>query len=90
MFMTGSAEPPAEPARVRKGMTATEVRAIYGQPKKVARQLLYRKHLELWTYDAPVNIRIEFECPRGEEPTVLNVQPREKPAPQPANLAEPG
>jgi hypothetical protein len=79
----GKDEPPpvADPDQVRKGMTAAEVRKLLGPPKRVARQILYRRHLELWTYEPPLNVRIEFECPRGDDPTVLSVQPREKLAP---------
>jgi len=64
----------------QKGMTAAAVRAKYGAPKRIARQILYRRHLEVWTYDGPTPLQIEFDCPRGEDATVLSVQTRGKPA----------
>ena len=49
------------------------VSALLGKPKTVARQILYRRYLEQWTYDRPVPLRLLFHCPRGQEPRLLAV-----------------
>lgn len=67
---TLAAVPPAE--RVHRGQTPTEVRALVGPPSRIARQILFRRHLEQWVYDDPP-LRVEFDCPRGEEPLVRAV-----------------
>jgi hypothetical protein len=66
---------------VRRGMTPTEVRQLLGPPARVARQILFRRHLEQWIYDQPETIRVEFNCVRGEEPYVLTVTHPVPPAP---------
>ena len=43
------------------------------EPKRVARQILYRRYLEQWVYDGPEAMRIEFDCPRGQEPKVIAI-----------------
>jgi hypothetical protein len=58
---------------IRKGMTADEVRVRLGPPTKVARQILFRRHLEQWTYDAPIGLRIELDCVRGQNAQVASV-----------------
>jgi hypothetical protein len=88
LFATVSArqpadEPKAPPAQAElptKGMTAAAVRDKYGAPKRLARQIFYRRHLEVWTYDPPHNFQVEFDCPRGEDPTVLSVRVQGAPA----------
>src|SRR5947208_3260695 len=73
---TTSAEPlavpdarPAEPADpqrpVQRGMIAAEVRRLLGPPKRIARQILYRRSIEQWIYEGPVSRRIDFDCVQG-------------------------
>src|SRR5262245_58660903 len=53
----------AEPApSVRQGMTSEEVRAALGKPQRVARQILYGRYQEMWTYEQPSLVRVEFNC----------------------------
>lgn len=59
-------EAPAGPAQLRQGMTPGEVRTLLGEPRRVARQILYHRYLEQWVYDAPASIRVEFDCPGGQ------------------------
>lgn len=60
--------------QLRPGMTPVEVRALFGgAPSRIARQFLYRRHLEIWTYELPTPVFIEISCMRGEEPRVLRV-----------------
>jgi hypothetical protein len=59
--------------RVRPGMSADEVRRFLGPPKRTARQLVFRRHLEQWTYDDPFFLIVEFACPSGQEPHVQTV-----------------
>jgi hypothetical protein len=56
-------------------MTPAEVRDRLGPPARVARQILYRRHIEQWVYDTPAARRVEFNCVRGQEPYVLHVVP---------------
>jgi hypothetical protein len=64
-----------KPPHVKQGMSAGEVRDRLGAPKKVARQILFRRHLEQWTYDAPIPVRVELDGVRGQEPRVVSVHP---------------
>lgn len=66
-------------ARVRRGMSPAEVRELLGPPNRIARQILYRRYLEQWTYDALPSSWIEFDCPRGQEPHVLTVHLKNPP-----------
>ena len=58
---------------VKKGMKMAEVYDKFKKPNRIARQFLFRRHLEQWTYDAPFELRIEFNCVRGEEAHVISV-----------------
>lgn len=66
---------PSAAARMFKdaNLSAVETRQLLGPPARIARQILYRRHLEVWTYDSP-GLRIEFDCVRGQEPLVISVQ----------------
>jgi hypothetical protein len=68
---------PPTPAKgvqqVRAGMTPNAVRDLMGPPTRVARQILYRRYLEQWSYGHPNRVWIEFNCVKGQEPTVLTV-----------------
>lgn len=57
---------------VKKEMTADEVAKIVGNPNRIARMILFRRHIEQWIYD-DLNKRIEFLCFPGEEPRVLQI-----------------
>jgi hypothetical protein len=61
------------PGRIRPGMTAAEVRASLGQPHRIARQILFRRYLEQWTFEGPTRMVLEFDCLKGQEPRVLTV-----------------
>lgn len=70
-----------EPPRVRPSMTAEEVRKALGAPRRISRQILYRRYLEQWTYDNPTSLWVEFVCPKGQEPYVLTVHPADSKKP---------
>jgi hypothetical protein len=77
-------EPPPRPIDWNKlppGTTQEQVRKFLGPPRKVARQILYRRYLEQWVYEGPNAARIEFDCVRGKEPQILTVQPLTDPRP---------
>jgi hypothetical protein len=83
----GSAVEPDQPAapldlnKLPPGTPQATVRKLLGPPKRTARQILYRRYLEQWVYDAPNAVRIEFDCVRGQEPQILTVQPLTPPRP---------
>jgi hypothetical protein len=68
--LTGSDPAPRNDAsrirQLRSGMTPDEVRQLLGPPQRIARQILYHRYLEQWVYDAPLSVRVEFDCPRGQ------------------------
>ena len=74
VFALHAASARGEPklADVKKDMTAGEVRKLLGKPDRVARQILFRRHLEQWVYEQ-LNARIELDCFPGDEPRVVNV-----------------
>jgi hypothetical protein len=55
------------------------LRILLGKPKHVARQILYGRYLEQWTYDDPVPVRIEFDWRKGQEKQIQTVQPLSAP-----------
>jgi hypothetical protein len=57
---------------VRPGMTGMEVQNLLGKPDRVARQILYRRYLEQWTYERP-SLLIEFHGSKGQEVYVQTV-----------------
>src|SRR4051794_28239878 len=59
---------------LRPGMSAAEVRQKLGSPRQTARQILYGRYLEQWTYDVPLPVRIEFDWRKGQERQILTVQ----------------
>ena len=71
---TAAREPAA--ASLRPGMTAGQVRKRLGPPERVARQILFRRHLEQWVYPAE-RLRVEFECVPGAEAQILTVRSAE-------------
>ena len=70
-----SSPPGPESAHIRPGLTGDEVRKLLGPPKRISRQILYRRYLEQWLYDVPSQLWIEFNCLKGQEPYVLTVHP---------------
>lgn len=64
-------------AKLQRGMSQDEVRKLLGQPPRVARQILYHRHLEQWLYDKPVSVRLEFDCLRGKESQLISIQQRQ-------------
>jgi len=80
----GTNESPAQEvdlSKLRPDMLQSEVRRLLGPPKRIGRQILYRRYLEQWVYDGPKPVRIEFQCVRGEEPKILTVLPLIPPRP---------
>jgi hypothetical protein len=62
--LTLSADPPAVlPAA---GQTAEQLRARYGPPPRLARQIVYGRYREQWEYDGPPG-RVVLEGGRGRE-----------------------
>jgi hypothetical protein len=59
--------------KLHPGMSQADARRLLGPPKKIARQILYRRYLEQWVYEGPQAVRIEFDCVRGQEPQILTV-----------------
>ena len=68
---SGSQPPPANDPK--PGMTAEETRRRYGPPRTVARQILYGRYLEQWTYDSPA-VRLEFDWRKGQPKQIQTVQ----------------
>lgn len=60
--------------QLRPGLTPEQVRNLLGPPTRVARQILYHRYFEQWFYDRPFNVRVEFECRRGQEPQIQSVR----------------
>jgi hypothetical protein len=69
------AERNARLARLRVNLSADEVRRLLGAPQHVARQILSQRCREQWVYDQAFQVRLEFDCPLGEEPRLLSVPP---------------
>jgi hypothetical protein len=55
--------------------TAEVRRLLNGDPRRIARQILYRRHIAVWVYEAPIPLRIEFDHVQGQPPQILSVQP---------------
>jgi hypothetical protein len=62
-------ETPKQPAI---GMTASDVRASWGNPDRVSRQIVHRRYLEQWTFPKR-GWCVEFSGSKGEEPRVRAV-----------------
>jgi hypothetical protein len=59
----------------RAGMPAKVVRQQYGQPVRIPRQVLYRRHIEQWVYENPQSFRVLVSCSRSDEPVVTRAIP---------------
>ena len=66
--------------RLHQCKTAAEAEDVLGKPKQIARQILYGRYVEQWTYDEPIPVRIEFDWRKGQEKQILTVQPLSGPA----------
>ncbi len=62
-------------AAVEPGLSPEQVRRLIGAPHNVSRQILYHRCLEQWLYASPYSVRLDFDCPRGQEPRLLSVHP---------------
>ena len=60
-------------AGIHKGMTAAELIDLHGKPQKIVRQILFRRHVEQWTYTEPISVRVELQALRGQEARVVSV-----------------
>lgn len=56
------------------GMTAEEVRALFGQPDAVARQVYANGCLEQWSYRAPRRQRLTFEYEKGKKSRLVEIR----------------
>ncbi len=68
--------------RLRVGMTTDQVRQVLGQPRRIGRQILYQRYIEQWVYDTPLPFRLEFDCRRGQRPSLLPLPSTAPPAPR--------
>jgi hypothetical protein len=68
-------DPKALLERLRKCKTPAEAEDLLGKPKQIARQILYGRYLEQWTYEDPLPVRIEFDWRKGQEKQIQTVQP---------------
>ncbi len=57
---------------LREGMSPARVKAILGQPARVARQILAHRAIEHWHYAGPKPLRLTFDCPRGQVPRLAS------------------
>jgi hypothetical protein len=64
----------AEITRRLLDLPPARVRDLLGRPKSAARQILYRRYLEQWTYDRPVAFGVVFEGLKGQEPRLRAVR----------------
>ena len=53
--------------------TPAAVRELLGPPRLVLRQVLYRRYVEQWHYDTPLNLCVVLEGVKGQGPRVKNV-----------------
>jgi hypothetical protein len=62
---------PAQGA-LRRGLLPDDVIKILGPPPRTSRQIFSHHTLEQWHYGPPHQVRIVFDCPRGQKPTLLH------------------
>jgi hypothetical protein len=65
--------PPPGPEALHKGMHPGQVQKILGEPARISRQIIAHRTLEQWHYGAPHYLRLVFDCPRGEKPTLVQI-----------------
>jgi hypothetical protein len=61
-------------AQLKTCRTQDEVRTLLGPPPRVARQILHQRYLEQWVYEGTWQVRLEFDCPRGQKPLLTTFQ----------------
>jgi hypothetical protein len=59
-------------------LTPDQLAQRLGPPTRKARQFLYQRCLEQWTYEHPQPLRVEIEFPRGQKPVIRAVLPAGK------------
>jgi hypothetical protein len=59
----------------RVAQTPSEVSEVLGPPEQVARQVLYRRYREQWSYETPVPVLVIFDVAAGDGPKILTVRP---------------
>ncbi|HXG13421.1 MAG TPA: hypothetical protein VNK04_26925, partial [Gemmataceae bacterium] len=59
-------------SQLRPGMSAPEVLQLLGPPRRVARQIVYKRCLEQWVYET---VRIDFDWIQGRQSQILTVHP---------------
>jgi hypothetical protein len=69
----GDEPPPPAPAALRLGLQMEEVRAILGPPLRKSRQIYSHRAREQWVYGLPRNLRLVFDCKRGEKPLLRHI-----------------
>ena len=52
-----------------------EVRQLLGTPTRIARQMVYRRHVEQWVYDDPLPLCVVWQASRGHDVRILTVHP---------------
>ena len=62
-------------ADLHAGMTTDEVRKLLGPPERIARQILHRRYQEMWTYEHPAALYVEFSAAAGQAPRLVTVHP---------------
>ena len=59
--------------RKDKDLSPEKVIELLGRPQRKSRQILYRRHIDQWTYDPPLGLCVEFNCVLGQKPRLLSV-----------------
>ena len=59
------------PSIIRSDKEALEV---LGPPARVSRQILFRRYVELWTYETPLPLLVEFDFRKGQDAHLLAAQ----------------
>jgi hypothetical protein len=71
-FLPAQADQPlAGPNALHKGMEPDEVKKVLGEPARTSRQIFSHRALEQWHYGLPHQVRLVFDCPRGQKPTLM-------------------
>ena len=58
-------------------LTRAQLEKVFGPmvKKQVARQVCYRRYVEQWRISHPLPLRISWDCPKGQDPTLRSIQP---------------
>ncbi len=59
--------------KVHPGMTQGEVRKLLGKPDRTARQILYCRSVEQWSYEDLPGWLVAIDCLKGQEARVQTV-----------------